>query len=96
MHYEWDDAKNASNRNKHGVDFALARHFEWDSAIETVDDRRDYGETRYQALSCIDNRVYCLVYTLRNGNVRIISLRKANRREALSYAEARKKYNSTH
>jgi uncharacterized DUF497 family protein len=51
------------------------------------DARRDYGEARYQALGEIDGRVYMLVFTPRGGDVHVISLRKANRREIKRYEE---------
>jgi uncharacterized DUF497 family protein len=55
--------------------------FDWDRAVEAVDERIDYGETRYQVLGSIGGRAYILLYTLRRGIYRVISLRKANRRE---------------
>ena len=89
MQYEWDEIKNATNMNKHGIDFRLAEQFEWDSAMESIDERFNYGETRYCVLGYIGVRLYQLVYTYRADGeiVRIISLRKANKREVLKYAE---------
>ncbi len=89
MQYEWDNEKNRNNQTKHGVDFNLAEQFEWDSAIEFVDNRFDYGENRYCALGYIGHRLYHLVFTYRMKEkvIRIISLRKANKREVLKYAE---------
>ncbi len=88
MQYEWDEKKNAVNQSKHGVDFCQAEGFEWDSAVEEVDDRQDYGEIRYCALGYIGERIYSMVYTQRVEAIRIISLRKANKREVKQYAEA--------
>jgi len=87
MQYEWDENKNAANRVKHGVDFSVAESFCWDTAIETVDDRTDYREERWIALGLIGVRVHVIVYTLRSGYIRIISLRKANKREVEYYAK---------
>ena len=54
----------------------------------TVEDvRRDYGEPRFQALGEIDGRLHMLVFTPRGGDVHVISLRKANRREIKRYEE---------
>lgn len=51
-----------------------------------VDDRKDYGETRYIAVGRINNREYVLVFTRPNANeTRIVSLRKANSREVVRY-----------
>lgn len=88
MKYEWDNAKNAENLLKHGVDFFIAHDFDWEFAELVGDSRHDYGEERHIATSLIGERVYVMVYTLRGGNIRIISLRKANQREVKRYAEA--------
>ena len=50
------------------------------------DTRRDYGETRMIALCAIGERIYCVVYVDRENVRRIISLRKANYREVMGYA----------
>jgi hypothetical protein len=55
MQYEWDEAKRAANFARHGVDFAVAADFEWDTAIATRDDRLDYGEERWVALGYMAN-----------------------------------------
>lgn len=81
MRYEWDEGKRAANLARHGVDFIAAEDFEWDTAVETLDDRFDYGEERWVALGMIRKRLHVLVYTYRVEMIRIISLRKANRRE---------------
>lgn len=79
--YEWDDVKAAQNLVKHGVSFELTNEFDWSTAIEAEDTRYDYGETRMQALGKIDGRYHVLVYAWRGTHIRVISLRKANRRE---------------
>ena len=79
--YEWDSTKAASNLARHGVAFDAVLGFDWSSAIEAEDRRYDYGETRMQALGKIAGRYHVLVYALRNDRIRVISLRKANRRE---------------
>jgi len=57
---EWDEAKRRSNLAKHGVDFAAAQYLAWDSAVETVDARRDYDEVRWRALGMIGTRLHTL------------------------------------
>ena len=49
--------------------------------IWEVDDRRDYGEERRLAYGFAEGRLYVCVYTRRGRSYRIISVRKANRRE---------------
>ena len=79
--YDWDPEKAAQNLQKHGVPFAQVSHFDWATAIEAEDTRYDYGETRMQALGKINDRYHVLVYAIRKETIRVISLRKANRRE---------------
>ncbi len=84
MPYEWDETKRRSNIRKHGVDFALVEAFDMETAIQAPDLR--YAEPRVRAYGYIGNRMHVLVYVRREANVRVISLRKANRREEMRYA----------
>jgi len=86
---EWDEPKRLANRKKHGVDFAAAQDFDWETALVAQDKRFDYGEVRFQALGLIGSRLHMLVYTERAAGFRIISLRRANDREVTSYEENR-------
>jgi len=88
MDFEWDEAKRQVNLAKHGVDFELAIGFGFETAVTHVDNRVDYGERREVATGYIDGRLYVLTYTRRHGKHRIISLRKANRREYARYEES--------
>ena len=81
MIYEWDPQKRQENLDKHGVDFAAIDDFELENAAIFLDRRRDYREPRYVAYGLIGDRLYCLVFALRGEKIRVISLRKANRRE---------------
>jgi uncharacterized DUF497 family protein len=83
----WDERKRAANLRKHGVDFAIMEHFEFDTAVIRIDDRRDYGEVRHRAFGMIDGRLHVLVFTARGAQTRVISLRRANDKERSNYAE---------
>jgi uncharacterized protein len=83
--YDWDETKRAKNLANHGVDFAIIEAFDWEQAIIEKDERRDYPEERYRALGYIGNRLHAAVFTIRLGNIRLISLRKANKREVLKW-----------
>jgi uncharacterized DUF497 family protein len=85
VHLEFDNAKNQANIAKHGVDMAEVANFEFDTTLMRPDTRRRYGEHRYIAVGLIRGRVYVLVFTMRGAAVRVISLRKANRREIETY-----------
>ena len=87
IEYEWDEGKRLSNKLKHGVDFSEAADFEWETAVIQSSPRG--GETRFTALGFINGRLHYLVYAIRNGNLRIVSLRKANRRERMHYERQR-------
>lgn len=87
MAYEWDEAKRASNLAKHGVDFADVARFDFIGAVAEAEERS--GEVRYVATGYIGNRLHKLVYLMRGGNIRVISLRKANNRERKIYHERR-------
>jgi len=88
MKIEFDPAKDVLNREKHGISLAAAAEVEWDTVYAIVDDRNDYSETRMIGLGYIGLRLYCVVFVDRDDTRRIISLRKANRREVKRYAEA--------
>ena len=70
---------------KHSVDFSEAIDFDWSTALETKDTRFDYDEVRWVALGYIGKRVHVLIYTVREERIRLISLRRANRREKEFY-----------
>lgn len=85
MRYTFDPAKQASNAAKHGVMFSAADEFEWETAVVLVDSRNQYGESRLTASGLIGDRLYVMVFSLRDTEVRIISLRRANSREVRRY-----------
>ena len=87
MKIEFDPEKNDRNIRERGISFEQARDFDWDGALVWRDTRRDYGEERFIALGFIGERLHSLVFTARGDTVRIISLRKANRREELGYEQ---------
>ena len=86
MKIVFDPAKDASNRVKHGISLKAATGFDWDTALERVDDRFDYGEVRFVAIGLIDARLYVVVFTdISDDTVRVISLRPAEKHEARFY-----------
>ncbi len=87
MRYTFDETKRRANIAVRGIDFLLAENFVWDSALVVEDTRSDYGERRFIALGLVGARVHVLVFTPRGETVRIISLRKANRREVARYEQ---------
>jgi uncharacterized DUF497 family protein len=81
----FDSGKSEKNLLARGISFELATEFEWDSALIVEDIRKDYGERRFQALGLIGDRLHMMVFTPRGNRAHVISLRKANKREAKRY-----------
>jgi uncharacterized protein len=87
MEFEWDPAKNRSNFAKHGLDFEDAREVFAGFSVTFVDRRFDYGETRLITIGRLDGREVVITHSMRGESMRIISMRKANRREQKIYQE---------
>lgn len=87
MEYEWNPDKATANFIKHGVPFEAAYSFVWEEAVIEEDLRFAYGERRFNAFGRIEDRLHALVFTMRGRTVRIIGLRKANRREVRRYGK---------
>jgi uncharacterized DUF497 family protein len=84
--FEWDEQKAERNQAKHSVSFQFAtRAFDDENRVTVIDNRHDYGETRYITLAKIDNRLYVVAFTLRSSIIRLISARKANNKEVKRY-----------
>ena len=83
--YEWDEGKRRENRDKHSIDFAEIRNFDWGSAV--YNSSPQHGELRWVATGYIGDRLHKVIYTERGERKRIISLRKTNPREDRVYAE---------
>jgi uncharacterized protein len=80
----FDPTKDAINLAKHGV--SLARWGDLDIFAVVNDDRFEYGEPRYRGYGLIDGLAYCLVFTIRDGQYRPISLRRAHAKEMKRHA----------
>jgi uncharacterized DUF497 family protein len=86
VHFEWDEAKSASNLRKHGIDFDDAMRVFLDPRRLIAEDQRfPYGERRLQVLGSVDGRILFVACTWRGGVCRLISARKANARERRRY-----------
>jgi uncharacterized DUF497 family protein len=85
---EFDPEKSVKNARERGLPFELAAELEWDRACAFRDDRRDYGEQRIVALAPMQGRLYVVCFTRRGAVYRIISFRKANKREERAYEQA--------
>jgi uncharacterized DUF497 family protein len=86
MRITFDPAKSLRNEAERGLPFALAKEFDWSTALIAEDTREDYLEKRYQALGFLGEHLHMLVFTPRDGAVHVISLRRANQRERTRHA----------
>ncbi|MBK7326726.1 conserved hypothetical protein [Candidatus Propionivibrio aalborgensis] len=87
MRIEFDSAKDLANQTKHGVSLTFAGELDWEAALVWVDDRVEYNETRMIALAPKTEILYYVAFVDRGDVRRVISLRRANRREVKHYVE---------
>ncbi len=88
MRIEFDKAKAETNQAKHGVSLSMARELDWGAALVWLDDRFEYDELRMIALAPKTEVLYYVSFVDRGAVRRIISLRRANRREVQHYVKA--------
>jgi uncharacterized DUF497 family protein len=79
---EWDEDKRRINLHKHGLDFRDAQAVLAGVTLLIPDERYEYGESRYISIGVLRSIVVVVVHTITEGDVRIISMRKATRYEA--------------
>ena len=88
MEIEFDPSKDQANLAKHGISLAAAAEIDISHAAVIEDERLDYGETRFVAYGPLGGRLYAMCFTMRGDVVRVIGLRKANRRERTRYGQS--------
>jgi uncharacterized DUF497 family protein len=85
--YQWDPAKARASRAKHGVDFAGAVGVFDDPRAVTLDDPHS-DEDRYVTIGIdFPGRILVVAWTSRDEKIRLISARRATRRESRDYEE---------
>jgi len=89
VRFQWDEAKDRTNRRKHGVSFAEARTvFDDPLAFIFDDERHSTGERREIIIGHSDeDRLLLVFFTERPRAVRIFSARLATRQEQYDYEE---------
>lgn len=87
MRIEFDPIKDIANQDKHGVSLAMAAELDWEAALVWVDERIEYGEARMIALAPLTETLFYVAFVDRGMTRRIISLRRANRREVKHYVQ---------
>ena len=87
MEISYNPNKNEKNICERQLSFDRASEFDFHTATVDVDNRRDYGETRYVAAGYLDGRLHILCFTETAHGIRVISFRKANARESRKYGK---------
>lgn len=87
MNIEYDDHNNKNNILERNLSFELFLEFNLSTAKVIENNRYPYPEKRYQVYGEIDQRLYVAVITPTQDGVRVISLRKPNKREVKKYGE---------
>jgi len=85
MLFEWEEAKRRSNIQKHGIDFIGIEKVFAGTTVTILDDRYDYGESRFVTLGLLNGRVVVIAHTESREVIRIISVRKATKNEEANY-----------
>lgn len=85
MRIEFDAAKRSATLGARGLDMARADEVLAGATLTVEDERQEYGENRFITIGFLEARMVVLVWTLRDGAYRIISMRKANDREQSLY-----------
>ena len=84
--FEYDEVKSKVNLTKHGIDFVVAKKL-WDDDDAMEIDLNTEGEPRFLHVGKISETLYSAVCTLRKDRIRLISVRRARKKEVLKYEE---------
>ncbi|MCX7066394.1 MAG: BrnT family toxin [Methylococcales bacterium] len=87
MRFEWDEAKNRSNIQKHGIDFNDATDLFKHPLLSLIDSRENYGEERWIGIGLLRHIIAVVVYTECDDVIRLISARKATKNEVHLYEQ---------
>jgi len=86
--FEYDPDKSDFNEDKHGINFETATEL-WNDPNRLIIPAKVIGEIRYLLIGELKGTIWSSVYTQRNNNIRIISVRRARRNEKELYKNSR-------
>ncbi|MEW6330843.1 MAG: BrnT family toxin [Pseudomonadota bacterium] len=87
MKISYDSEKHRRNVAERNLSFERAADLEWETASIMEDARESYPERRFVATGYLDGRLHVLCFTPTGDGIRVISFRKANKRETKRYEE---------
>lgn len=82
--FEYDKNKSSANKEKHGIDFDTATQL-WDDPDRVEISTKYVEEKRILLIAKLDGKLWSAIYTIRKGNIRIISVRKSRKNEKEIY-----------
>ena len=85
MEFTWSETKRAANIKAHGLDFVDAANVFEGLTFTFEDDRFSYGEQRFVTLGLLAGVTVSVVHTENEYEIRVISFRKASKRESQIY-----------
>jgi uncharacterized protein len=86
MNFEFDPAKSATNAAKHGIDFEMAQQL-WEDPDRLQIPARTQGEPRFMSIGKINDKHWSAIFTFREDNVRIVSVRRSRTYEVAAYED---------
>ena len=86
MKFQWDKNKSQSNRQKHGISFEEAQGL-WNDPLRVEVQTSFPDESRWILIAKFDEKLWTAIFTIRNQSIRIISVRRARKKEVLLYDE---------
>jgi uncharacterized DUF497 family protein len=84
MQFEWDEGKSKSNNLKHGIDFEMSKGLRLDENRIEIHAPHPV-EDRWIIIAELNGKIWTAIFTLRQSNIRIISVRRARRKEEILY-----------
>ncbi len=88
MDFEWDERKRQQVIKERDVDMLYAALIFENPVLQRIDDRNNYGETRYISIGLVENECFVVVHTLRKNVTRLITAWKGGRDERYSYEQS--------
>jgi uncharacterized DUF497 family protein len=88
MQFEWDTHKNQANKSKHGIDFETATRL-WDDPCRIEIQTSFTEEDRVILIGKIDKKLWSAIFTSRDAACRIISVRRARKKETTLYDKSK-------
>jgi uncharacterized protein len=83
MDFDWDPPKSEWNRAHRGFGFEIVREVDWTDMPTRISSRGD--ETRYMSFAAHPLGPIAIIWTARDGKVRVISVRRMHAKEARKY-----------